>query len=269
MPAYICTTCGVQYAETDNPPEHCLICEDERQYVNANGQQWTTLADLQQNHRNVFSDVEANMVRISTEPSVAIGQTPYLISTSEGNILWECNSYIDEATVAEIEKRGGLKAIAISHPHFYDAMVEWSNAFGGIPIYLHEANRKWVMRPDDVVHFWDGETFDMGGGATIIRVGGHFTGSSVLHWADGADGKGVLLTGDSIMVASDRRYVSFMYSYPNYIPLNASKVRAIVSALDPFAYDRIYSSWAGKVIEADAQQAMQVSMERYIQAITE
>lgn len=268
MTAYICTTCGVQYAESETPPEQCLICEDERQYVNAKGQQWTSLADLQQTHHNKFSDVEPNMLRITTEPGVAIGQTPYLISTSEGNILWECNSFIDDATIAEIQKRGGLKAITISHPHFYDAMVEWSKAFGGIPIYLHEANRKWVMRPDNAIHYWDGETFDVGGGATIIRVGGHFTGSSVLHWADGADGKGVLLTGDSIMVASDRKHVSFMYSYPNYIPLNASKVRKIVSAITPFPYDRIYGSWEGKVIKADAKHAMQISMERYLQAIS-
>jgi len=29
MTNYICVTCGVQHAETDAPPEHCLICEDE------------------------------------------------------------------------------------------------------------------------------------------------------------------------------------------------------------------------------------------------
>lgn len=269
MTSYICTTCGVQYADSETAPESCPICVDERQYVRAEGQQWTTLAELQQTHHNNFSDVEANMLRISTEPKVAIGQTPYLITTDDGNILWECNSFIDDATVVEIQKRGGLKAIAISHPHFYDAMVEWSKAFGGIPIYLHEANRKWVMRPDDVIHFWEGETFDMGGGATIIRVGGHFTGASVLHWANGADNKGVLLTGDSIMVASDRKHVSFMYSYPNYIPMSAGKVRQIISAIDPFAYDRIYSSWAGKVIQSDAKQAVKISTERYIQAITD
>ncbi|GAB5493695.1 MAG: MBL fold metallo-hydrolase [Phototrophicaceae bacterium] len=269
MPAYICVTCGVQYPESDTPPESCPICEDERQYVNAKGQQWTTLADLQQTHQNNFSDVEANLVRISTEPRVAIGQTPYLISTDEGNILWECNSFIDDATVAEIQARGGLKAIAISHPHFYDAMVEWSQAFGGIPIYIHESNRQWVMRPNDNIHFWEGESFDLGAGLTIIRVGGHFEGSSVLYWANGADNKGALFTGDSIMVASDRKHVSFMYSYPNYIPMSPSKVRYIVSAIEAYDYDRLYSSWVGQVIDTCAKQSVKISAERYIQRITD
>ena len=26
---------------------------------------------------------------------------------------------------------GGIAAIAISHPHYYTSMVEWSRAFGG------------------------------------------------------------------------------------------------------------------------------------------
>jgi len=39
MPWYICSTCGVQYAETNRPPDRCTICEDDRQYVN-----WDALA---------------------------------------------------------------------------------------------------------------------------------------------------------------------------------------------------------------------------------
>lgn len=268
MPAYICKTCGVQYADSDNPPEKCLICEDERQYVGINGQQWITLAELQATHHNVIEDVEANLMRIHTQANFAISQNPYLIKTNNGNILRECNSLIDDATIEAINQQGGLRAITISHPHFYDSMVEWSHAFGGIPIYLHEDNRPWVMRPDDVIHYWKGETFDLGDGLTIIRCGGHFEGSSVLHWADGADGKGVLLTGDTIMVVADRRHVSFMYSYPNYIPMNASGVRQIVSAIEPFDYDRIYSSWKDKVIASDAKNAVARSVKRYIKHIS-
>jgi hypothetical protein len=66
-----------------------------------------------------------------------------------------------------------------------------------------------------------------------VRCGGHFPGSAVLHWADGADGRGALFTGDTIQVVSDRRWVSFMYSYPNLIPTNAATVRQIVAAVAP------------------------------------
>ncbi len=267
MPAYICVTCGVQYPESDSPPEHCAICEDDRQYVRPDGQEWTTPEALRKAHHNTFETLEPGLTVIQTQPRFAIGQRPHLLRVGASNILWECNSLVDDATVAAIQERGGLRAIAISHPHFYDAMVDWSHAFGGIPIYLHESNREWVMRPDDAVHFWDGETFDLGDGLTIIRCGGHFPGASVLHWAAGAEGRGVLLSGDTIMVVANGT-VSFMYSYPNYTPLNASTVRQIVAAVEPFAYDRIYSPWGGKGIPADAKAIVRQSMEHYIRHIT-
>jgi hypothetical protein len=46
MPNFICTTCGTQYAESDQATGSCAICQDERQYVKATGQNWTTLAWL-------------------------------------------------------------------------------------------------------------------------------------------------------------------------------------------------------------------------------
>lgn len=263
MPAYICQTCGVQFTKSVDAPTSCPICDDDRQYIGANGQQWTTLADLQATHKNVFSPIEHNLTRIKTEPSFAIGQSAHLIQTDDGNILWECNSLIDEETVAEIQARGDLKAIAISHPHFYDAMIDWSNAFGGIPIYLHASNQDWVMRADDVIHYWSEETLSLGDGVTLIRCGGHFPGSSVLHWQNGADGKGVLLTGDTMTVTPDK-HVTFMYSYPNSIPLNAKAIRQIVNSVEPYSYDRLYSSWENKVIKTNAKAIVNKSMKRYI-----
>jgi hypothetical protein len=142
-------------------------------------------------------------------------------------VLWDCISLIDDPTVAVVKSLGGLAAIAISHPHFYSSMVEWSHALNGVPIYLHESNRKYVVRPDPAIIFWTGEAQSLGKGLTLIRCGGHFMGSTVLHWAAGAEGRGVLLTADTINVVADRRYVSFMHSFPNLIPLHASKVRVL------------------------------------------
>jgi hypothetical protein len=121
-------------------------------------------------------------------------------------------------------------------------MVEWSRAFGGVPIYLHAADRQWVMRPDEAIVFWEGETSALAEGLTLIRCGGHFEGGTVLHWAGGAGGRGALLTGDIIQVVPDRKHVSFMYSYPNYIPLPASAIERIVKAVEPFSFDRIYGA---------------------------
>ena len=267
MPNPICTTCGTQYPATQEPPGHCLICEDERQYIGWDGQAWTTLDALRADHHNVFKTIEPGLTDIGTEPKFAIGQHAFLIQAPGGNVLWDCISLIDDPTVAVVKSLGGLAAIAISHPHFYSSMVEWSHALNGVPIYLHESNRKYVMRPDPAIIFWTGEAQSLGKGLTLIRCGGHFMGSTVLHWAAGAEGRGVLLTADTINVVADRRYVSFMHSFPNLIPLPASKVRGVAQAVEPFRFDRIYGGWPGSVVASDAQAAVTRSAERYIRAI--
>lgn len=266
MAYFNCKTCGVQFAETAGPPQRCPICEDERQYVGHGGQQWTTLVELQADYHNVVKPVEQNLTGIQTHPSFAIGQRALLVRTPAGNLLWDCISLVDEPTMAAVKALGGVDAIAISHPHFYSSMVDWARAFEA-PIYLHESNREWVMRPDGAIDFWEGDTKELFSGLTLIRTGGHFAGSTALHWPDGAEGKGALLTGDTIQVVADRRYVSFMYSYPNLIPLPAATVRAIAEAVDAYEFDRLYGGWPEKVVAEDAKGAVARSAARYVKAI--
>jgi glyoxylase-like metal-dependent hydrolase (beta-lactamase superfamily II) len=262
----ICATCGTQFPEETDT---CPICLDDRQYLPPQGQTWTSLEALRASGaKNALVSVDRNLSAIRTTPQVAIGQQAHLIRTPAGNLLWDCISYLDEETVSQVRELGGINAIAISHPHFYSSMVEWSRAFDA-PIFLHADNRPWVMRPDAAIQYWQGETYSPLPGLTIVRCGGHFPGSSVLHWVDGADGKGALFTGDTIMVVSDLRYVSFMYSYPNLIPLSPAGVRQIVAAVEPFAFDRIYGSWDGRVVATDAKAAVRRSAERYIAHIEE
>jgi len=266
LTVYMCQTCGTQFPPAAQPPQICPICEDERQYVGWQGQQWTTLEALQQNHHNVIRSVEPGLTGIGTSPSFSIGQRALLVQNPGGNVLWDCISLIDEATIAAVNALGGISAIAISHPHYYSSMIEWSQAFNA-PIYLHAADREWVMRPDPALIFWEGETQALADGLTLVRCGGHFPGGTVLHWPAGAEGRGVLLTGDIINVVQDRRFVSFMYSFPNLIPLSPNAVRRVVAAVEPFAYDRIYSAWWDKVTYQDAKQAVHRSAERYIALI--
>jgi hypothetical protein len=125
------------------------------------------------------------------------------------------------------------------------------------------------MRPDPAVEFWEGETKSLLDGVTLLRLGGHFAGGTVLHWSTGAEGRGVLLSGDIIQVVSDRRYVSFMYSYPNLIPLPAGTVRRIAGAVESYEFDRIYGAWWGRVVSSDAKAAVRRSAERYVSALQE
>jgi glyoxylase-like metal-dependent hydrolase (beta-lactamase superfamily II) len=269
MPNYICTTCGVQYAESVLPPEHCLICEDERQYVGWEGQKWSTMQQLRASHTNRLDVEGPELISLVTEPKFAIGQRALHVRSPEGNLLWDCITVMDDRSVAAIQALGGVAAIAISHPHYYASVVEWSQALGDIPIYLHAADGEWVMRPHPAIVFWQGDAHVLGPGLTLIRLGGHFPGATVLHWAGGAGGKGVLLSGDVLQVGQDRKTVSFMYSYPNYIPVSAATVRQIVERLEPFRFDRIYGAWFGQNIQRDAKQALRYSADRYIQAISD
>lgn len=269
MENYICATCGVQHTESGAPPEHCLICEDERQYLGKDGQRWTTMSEMQQSYQNRIEEVDPNIIGVGTTPGFAIGQRGLLVQTPEGNVLWDCVSLIDDATVEAIQARGGLRAIAVSHPHTVGSLVEYSHAFGNAPIYWHADNREWVMRPDPAFVFWEGETCEVVDGLTLVHCGGHFPGSAVLHWHAGAEGRGALLTGDSMYVTQDRRFVSFMYSYPNLIPLNASAVKHIVESVEPYDFDRIYGGWWDSIVKRDAKAAVKYSAERYIQAIRE
>lgn len=267
---YICTTCGVQYAASEGYPiDVCKICADDRQYVKPDGQFWTTHEELQAQHHNELRTVEPGLTGIATVPAFAIGQRPLLVQTGAGNILWDCNSLIDRPMVEAIRQLGGIDAICISHPHFFSSIAEWSQAFGGIPIYIHRDHTEWVTHPDANIQYWDGETHKLTPDVTLIRCGGHFPGSSVLHWSAGAGGQGILLCGDTIMVAADTRWVSFMYSYPNYLPLSRRAVERIVAAVEPYPFDRLYSAWWEKVVQRDAKNILKRSAERYIRAISD
>ena len=123
MTHYICATCGVQYESSEIPPEKCIICEDERQYVGYSGQKWTTLQQIQAGHKNTFEEMEPGITSIITRPGFSIGQRAFLVQTSEGNILWDCITLLDDKTISEIKKRGGISAIAISHPHYYSTII--------------------------------------------------------------------------------------------------------------------------------------------------
>jgi glyoxylase-like metal-dependent hydrolase (beta-lactamase superfamily II) len=267
MPNFICTTCGTQYAESDQPPGACAVCEDERQYVKVTGQQWTTPERLRLTNRNSLKFKEAGLIGVGVEPHFAIGQRALFLRTPKANVLWDCVSLLDDAVVEAIRALGGVSAVAVSHPHYYSSMVEWSRAFGGVPIYLHAADRRWVMRPDGAIVSWEGETRSLAEGLTLIRCGGHFEGGTVLHWAGAAGGKGALLTGDVIQVVADRKHVSFMYSYPNHIPLPAPAVERIVKAVEPFEYDRVYGAFWDTVIEKDGKAVVERSSSRYLKAI--
>jgi len=264
MEYWMCVTCGTQFAQSQGPPQGCPICLDQRQYVGHDGQKWTTQSKLHDDSvHNTIQELEPGLTGIGSTPSFAIGQRAILVQTKQGNVLWDCISLLDDETIQAVKRLGGIDAIAISHPHFYSSMVDWANAFDA-RIYLHEADKQWVMRPDERITFWSGATHHLLEGVTLIRLGGHFAGSTVLHRTSGS---GLLLTGDTIQVVADRNWVSFMYSYPNTIPLPASKVANMRDIVAQYKFERLYGGWFQSVVAKDAKNAVLRSADRYIKAL--
>ena len=263
MPAFICTACGMQFAPTPQPPAACPVCEDERQYVPPGGQEWTTLEELSRSSANAWRVLEPNLFEIVTTPAFAIGQRAQLLRTPAGNILWDCITLVDSATIELVRSLGGIKAIAISHPHYYSCMVEWAQTFK-VPIYLHAADRAWIFRDDPAIVLWEGERKELLPGLTLICCGGHFPGGIVLHWPGGAEGRGALLSGDIVQVVQDRKTVSFMRSFPNFIPMSGPAVERVVKALEPFAFDRIHGAFPTRTIWKDGKRVLKSSAERYL-----
>ena len=263
MAKFICEACGTQFPEADAPPPACPICTDWRQYVPAaTGQRWTTLDELAAGRENDIRP-QGELLGIGTTPPFAIGQRALLVPYRDGNLLWDCITLLDDATAVEVERRGGLAAIAISHPHYYSCMVEWAHRFD-CPIHLHAADADWVMQPDPAIAFWEGEQLELGHGLTLIRGGGHFPGGAILHRAEGG---GALLVGDIIQVIPDRSHVGFMWSYPNLVPLPDAEVQRIAAAVEPFAYETIYGAWWDSIIPADGPAIVRRSAERYSRAL--
>lgn len=266
MTHYICQTCGTQFTSSATPPDRCVVCEDERQYVGWEGQRWTTHDELAAQYQ-VRLEEQHGLLALGMKPAFAIDQRAFLLPTDAGNLLWEALPLVDAAAVDALKAVGGVDRIIISHPHFYASMVEWSEALGGVPILLHEADRGWIQRPHPAIELWSGDTLDLSPDVTLIRAGGHFPGSTVLHWATGPRPGGSLFAGDALQVATDRRHVSFMFSYPNQLPMRTVDVVAMRDRLAAYSFQDVFGyTWDLDII-GDARRQVDASFERHLSAV--
>lgn len=262
MTIWSCYTCGVEHPDSAEPPATCQICTDERQYVPATGQRWTTQAELStQGYKGLVGEMEKDLYALTTEPRLAIGQRGLLVRTTAGNLLWEPPGFIDDHLIDEIRTLGGVAAISASHPHLTGASIQWSHAFGGAPVFVAESDRRWIQRPDEAIVLWS-EAVDVLPGLRFLQCGGHFAGSSVAHWTSDTQRVGALLTGDTIGIGANRKSANVMRSFPNYIPLPERAVRRILKTVQPCVYDRLYSAFTQ--IDTGAKGIVDASLNRYI-----
>ncbi|RDL33171.1 Uncharacterized protein BP5553_08610 [Venustampulla echinocandica] len=270
----ICSTCGTQF---DTPASSsqltsCLICDDPRQYVPPSGQSFTTLSELRaanpQNKHEVISG-DDRFLSLCTEPRVGIGQRAILIKTPVGNVLWDCITYLDSATVEWINSLGGLGAIVISHPHYYTTHLLWAEAFD-CPVYVSSEDKEWLCRLDDPSKprrrfiadpELDIEIKGQKTGIKILKLGGHFPGSLVCL------AYGRLLIADTLMTTpaglgdwshgpgagtgrpKGMNSYSFMWSYPNMIPLSPEELEVMWAVLKKHAFSSTHGAFGQDLID--------------------
>lgn len=257
----ICTSCGTQFAKKSNTQELCPICEDDRQYIPETGQTWTNLDDLLNNFEVDINKLNDSLYQLKMTPSFAIGQRALLVLAPGGNILWDCIPLLNEPTIDFIKSKGGLKAIAFSHPHYYSTMNEWADVFN-CPIYIHEKDKEWIMNSGDHVSLWPGAEKEMWDGMKIINVGGHFPGSSILH-IPFLSPDGVVLCGDTFYVSPCKRHIAIMYSYPNKIPLPLREIQRIEKQMLLLEFDTLHGFFDFQNIYSDAKLVLKNSLEKY------
>ena len=266
MDAFICTACGMQYAPSTAPQLHNLyrgaaIRSSRRTDLdNARGTGGGTLEFIPSiRARRDWCWDAAFLCHWPAGPHCVHPRRQHLVGL-------HCDAgcgdhHLDQGTGRPAGDRE-------SHPHFYTTMVEWSRAFGGIPIHLHADDQHWIMRPDPSSKLWKGDTLNLPPEVTLIRCGGHFRGGTMLHWARGGGGHGILCSSDIATVTMDRKFLTFMRSYPNLIPLSPHQVAGIAAALEPFQFDAIYGHYFDRVIPTGAKSILQLLVKRYVAAIS-
>ncbi|MGO1972279.1 MAG: hydrolase [Propionibacteriaceae bacterium] len=254
----LCRTCAVEYAPP--LPAVCPICADERQWVPSAGQAWTTLEELAaQGQQLRWEEREENRFAVTADPGLGIGQSMQVITSDAGVLLWDPVGYIDDATVRRVRVLGPVLGIASSHPHMFGVQVEWAHALDA-PVLVNDADKQWLGRADPSISYWTGHT--QVGPIALHQVGGHFAGSAVALWPAGSDGRGTLLTGDTVAPNPDRSSVGFMRSYPNKIPLSAAVVERIARDLGQLDFDTVVGNFNNE-IRGNAADAIQRSARRH------
>lgn len=265
----ICATCGVEFSLP--VPEVCPVCADERQFVPRSGQEWARRSALESaGHAVTIREVEPGLHALRVEPRLGIGQTCYLARTEQGNLLLDVPPYIDAEAVAAVAGLGGVAAIVASHPHMYGVQLEWSAAFDDAPVHVSRADAGWVQRrtraeegagASPIVEY-DGQIEPIPG-VLVRQLGGHFPGSSIAVWRSPEDGVGVFLGGDTISPVVRTGWVTFMRSFPNYLPLSGAVVRRMADAVADLDFDRMYGNF-GQQLRSGGKAAVAESAQRYI-----
>jgi len=261
----ICETCGVKRTR-DVEITVCPICADERQYIPVGDQKWTSLEDVSVKRNFLVIERQADLFEIRVTPEFGIGQRMFFVKTKQGGYLWDCVPLVDQDIANFFRAHGGVRGMAISHPHFYSSMKNWAELLS-IPVYTHKNDAVWLGEQFDTLVKWSGRELELADDIKVFCAGGHFEGSCVMHVASAQ--APYLLSSDTIAPNVDRKTVSFMRSFPNRVPLGLAKLDGIQTAMNGLSFEKIFGAFPGAEVLSDGREAFDFSMARYKSSIGE
>lgn len=267
------------------------LWSDDRQYPCPTGQAYTSPRELagKTSFELVPEPEDERIIRVKLEPPVAIGQTPFILLTAQGVVVWDCCGFVSVDLMRRIQQQsptGKVLAIFISHPHFFGTSLTWAKLLD-CKVFISKPDRLWYQRglesapphPDiaarkNFVVEVDQDTFTLPHlpSITLVRCGGHFPGSNVLHWDRDADAPekqaqrgAAVLCADTFMVMPDRKRFTFAYSFPNNIPLPPHHVERIWTQMRSFNWSATYGGWPGRHILTDSRATLLRCARYYVQ----
>lgn len=225
------------------------------------GQTWTSLKQLVKDHKNEWHQLVGtnNCWSIRSEPQVAIGQRCILITTPAGNVLWDCITLLDAETTSKIKEVGGLKAIVISHPHYYSSHMHWADTFE-CPVFIAAEDEEWCVAEDRSHRrkLLQHESHEISDNVTALKLGGHFPGSLVLHYLPDPTQpaqSALLFIADTIVTVPSALYhvdrlpgttsYSFDWSIPNRIPLPPPEIFKMWQVLKKWKFGGTFGAFLG------------------------
>ena len=255
-----CATCGTAYP-INIAPKTCITCLDERQWVPQEGQKWVSHSKLLKTHSVKLNRIQENLYELTINPKFAIGQRAMLVLSEHGNILWDCIPLLDEMTIEFIKAKGGLRAIAFSHPHFYSNMNEWADVFD-CPILIHKNDAEHIMVKGNHITLWEGNELELWDKMKLFLIGGHFAGSSLLH-VPHLSKKGSIICGDTLYLSPNKQHFSVVWSSPNRMPLPLKEMRRIQARLEHITFDAFYGYISTQNLTHKVKEVLKKSFEKY------
>ena len=253
---YACANCGFWQLYFATPPD-CPVCTDVRNDLPADGWRFLPEAAVAAGHDGAAHEAAPGLWAFTTLPALGLAGTGWLLVRPQGNIAFEAAPWYSPAMLARVAALGGIATIAASHAHGYGALWQLQRAWPDAPLAIHRDDLPMTKAFGVSLPYDD--TLDLGGGAVLHHVGGHYAGQAALHDAAGRR----LFCGDMFKVDQDAAgravALSSHKAFHKDIPLTHAELRRyrdVVARLDfdslctPFEYAEIGQATALRALDA-------------------